>query len=1145
MLNHKKEMFNKNIKEQYCIVYCNIYLENFVKFCFTEKEYSSGIRNDFFNFLNDPESQTDLKNTFKIVILKLIKTYYIKDQIEFMNYKDKWSKEYNFEEIVKDYKPISSKNLFNIFYNGNNEEEFNDISVKKTQVDEFGGKLEINDDNFFSVFDCFINQDISNLKSNEEMKFISKNSQVYLKEYIEQKNNPVLKELFNLFFDEATFNNKTKNIIKKLNSEEFELFLYSYKFPFSCSLSNKISIYSKMISKNCMKEIFNSYIPGAELFSDLFIESYFTINKFIESSNKGGYGDGFYVCNCGEWYYNPPCGVPVNTTNCLKCKKEIGGNKEILTKRGKEKYEKEIIRVYYDENNKMNVEKREDLIKRYKGHWYDSILLKDFKIEIENKMNKDYKGILNNNYLLFVNENKKIRKMSQISYRILSFIIYSNIYFNYILGYINDKDILEKELVPIEEEEFKEQLIEKEIVNWESFRIEILKKRTESRKMNDILNILKKIWELLNKALIKENVPNIHCFINIIFTPLNDLIKNSKEMKTPEERNEFEENFDKIVKSYIKNYLSEEKSEEKYNSFQNYIKINDSFQTINNDPVLGFPSFIEQNNPKYRYLNDLYSVKTVSIEELKNILKTIENSFDLYPVLNNYLETNKESIDYLQNINLMNDFVLFTIENYSYQIDRDTAKKLNMKSEIRKKKIPEKSFQNFKIAYNDHKIYLKEPQYNCHVLKKDIIPIKKLDENIDPLLPLFSFLIDNGEYGDGMKIAAVYSDFIKIQNKFLNCVKSKLEKNDKHRNLVKKMSQKIPPQKAKKCNIISFKINSENYSSFNQLLLLYSYKDKYGNVIYDLNAIEEELEILLLPEKKILDENQLYVVYQYESFRNNNSTIIPDFCSNFPQKELTNSEKEQLYYFRNEQESNDSNNKILFSIQLLIFYLRDKNKKEFGENKTMKSIINDNILPNYIHLSKETIDLFNKTEFTLHKLFSVYEYFELLCYDDFIENTNIEYKVKLPEEKKIQLNNYFYQKENGNGHLITKIVLSSAVRKLISRFLSGKREQQDISPQNELFLYLQNREDIWKKEIKDNANFDEEISQLSEIKILVQHSIDFYDVLGGDKILLGDEVIKEIKNQEEKKIEEENKQKNDERINNRRSRRNRNNEVIF
>ena len=106
MFNTKNEIYNKNIKEQYCIVYCNIYLENFVKFCFTEKEYSGRIRNDFIQFLNDPESQNQLKGTLKIIILKLIKEYYIKDQIEFMNNKENWSTEYYFEAIAKDYEFI-------------------------------------------------------------------------------------------------------------------------------------------------------------------------------------------------------------------------------------------------------------------------------------------------------------------------------------------------------------------------------------------------------------------------------------------------------------------------------------------------------------------------------------------------------------------------------------------------------------------------------------------------------------------------------------------------------------------------------------------------------------------------------------------------------------------------------------------------------------------------------------------------------------------------------------------------------------------------------------------------------------------------------------------------------------------------------
>ena len=65
------------------------------------------------------------------------------------------------------------------------------------------------------------------------------------------------------------------------------------------------------------------------------------------------------------------------------------------------------------------------------------------------------------------------------------------------------------------------------------------------------------------------------------------------------------------------------------------------------------------------------------------------------------------------------------------------------------------------------------------------------------------------------------------------------------------------------------------------MLLIYSYKDNYGNIKYDLNAIENELEVILKSEKRLFDDN-IYVIYEYESFRDNNSSIIPDFCINFP-----------------------------------------------------------------------------------------------------------------------------------------------------------------------------------------------------------------------------------------------------------------------
>ena len=66
--------------------------------------------------------------------------------------------------------------------------------------------------------------------------------------------------------------------------------------------------------------------------------------------------------------------------------------------------------------------------------------------------------------------------------------------------------------------------------------------------------------------------------------------------------------------------------------------------------------------------------------------------------------------------------------------------------------------------------------------------------------------------------------------------------------------------------------------------------------------------------------------------------------------------------------------------------------KEIYKNKTLKKIINDNILPNFIHLSKETVNLFN------HCIQLVYEYFELLCYDDFKNNIVNNYKEFIPEE---------------------------------------------------------------------------------------------------------------------------------------------------
>jgi hypothetical protein len=535
---------------------------------------------------------------------------------------------------------------------------------------------------------------------------------------------------------------------------------------------------------------------------------------------------------------------------------------------------------------------------------------------------------------------------------------------------------------------------------------------------------------------------------------------------------------------------------------------------IYKEPILGNDPNV---NSKYPYFTDLLSINTVSKSHLIEILNSMENTSELYPALISYLETDEKNIEYLQNITLMNEFVLFTIENYSYQITREEANSKKMSSEVRNNKIPAKPFENFKKAFNDHNIYLNSIQYDCKNLPEKGLVLKKLDEKKDDSLVLSSFLIDNGACNHGMQIAAAYQDFIKIQNTFLNNIKSKIENNESLKYLVNKMEQKIPPQKAKKCNIVSFKIITENYSSFLQMLLLYSYKDLEGNIKYDLATIENELENILLPEKKLLDTNQMYVIYQYEAFRANNSSVIPEFCLKFPQRDLTDNEKQQLFDFKEQQESNEAYNRILFSIQLLIFYLKEKNKEEFEEEIKVSTLINDKNLPNYIHLSEETVRLFNQNNFTIFHIFSVYEYFELLCYEDFKNNTDEDYKKKIPEDKKKQILDYFKKKdETKKGYLITKLILSGAVRKFISRVLTGQRDDREINPTFEIFSFMEYKEDIWKNEVLNSANFSPELSELSQCDIHIDNAVDLYDILGGDKILLGEKIVEKFENKPSK-----------------------------
>jgi len=106
------------------------------------------------------------------------------------------------------------------------------------------------------------------------------------------------------------------------------------------------------------------------------------------------------------------------------------------------------------------------------------------------------------------------------------------------------------------------------------------------------------------------------------------------------------------------------------------------------------------------------------------------------------------------------------------------------------------------------------------------------------------------------------------------------------------------------------------------------------------------------------------------------------------------------------------------------------------------------------------MDLFNypldNELFTVDSLINIYNIFELIYWEKIKENLEEDYLKELNNNIKQKINDFF--SKNENKHIITKQKLSTAIRRLISRYLAGKRRQKEIDEKNQLFYYLSKQE---------------------------------------------------------------------------------------
>ena len=1062
------EIKYKHITLLYSITYIKNYLSNFVDILYDDVRFQEiGSCARILNILN--EKKDEIRKMLKIYILKL-----------FRNKMDSFTdfKRYNFTDKIDFFEDFEyTEEITSVidfaFMPLNKMEDFNKINNYYNQGLDKNSNAVLNlivKNGFSFFYDLSVNKILSNLlKENylEEQEY--KTFIIFFKSkiYNTLNLNENQKDIINLFFDEETYKNKIKSKLggEIKNVPQLEMFLFCYRFCILFSELKNNNFYKNILTKDSINFINANYIPGVDNRPNYFEIAIKELPNWFNSNNVNE--NGAYVCSCGFWYSVEPCGYPTAIGNCPICGEQIGGTGHMPVIRDNH------MRIFKDQANINNIN-----YSFYTASGFKYMIYEDFKVFCQDKLKtNETKGISSIDYGLFIKETKEVRKLSMISYRLLNFIIYSCVYFSNILGFLTEQQI--EKLIP---------------------------------PFTNIFQILEEDWNLLKKALFDKEIQNPQIFINVIIPNLLELVNQYENIETIEKRNEFEEKINILVEETI----ADKKKFEKYEEYNNvYLGLKLTSMKAILQEIFPPNNYDEKEFPYLKYF-----ILRLSPSEnlLLDYLRKIPDYNNKYPIINAYLNNEfRVQIDLLQNIILMNPLVDYMINKYSYNITRDKAKEIKI-SEILSNpddKYLTSYFKDFLKGWN--KVKDNAIKYKC---RKEM-NVKTIKEN-DSIAYLLN---DDGEMYYGMYLAAAYQNFCDYQNNFLNSIINSMS-SGKFFFLIDKIKIEIPPQISKKDDIVSLDLSNSLYHSFNELITQYSNKNCFSNdckinysnykqIKFDFDTIEEELGKIILPGKRLFSYNQKFVTYGFEGYRGDKSSVIQTFDGKYPQEELKEDEKAILNSFLQE---NHDFKQIMFSIQLLIFYLSK-------ENENIEKTLNEILLkiPNYVQINPELKSFISRNEtFKLKHLLTIYEYIERLCYNQIEENVVVDFLIDISQEKKEIIENYY--KELPPNSIITRKVLADAVRKFVSRFLTGKRQEMDLNGEGDLFLFIPYKDELWPKNLTNDNRFDIELEAIkdkfnSKEKIQVNQAVKLYRVLIPEEKISEDQ---EAENNEKKQTTENN-----------------------
>ena len=246
---------------------------------------------------------------------------------------------------------------------------------------------------------------------------------------------------------------------------------------------SKNNIFGLFYERSKRRDINRFFYPGNDIKDNEIYNVYIKILIHLKERPK----QACFICMCKDVYYYSTRDEEPNEKDldekCPFCEEPMGSRKD----------RKRIVPVKRNNYFRILSQTEFDYKMKRDFHDYDYITDTEFKEKYIEDILKDEKGITKSDVNHLKKDNKMVRDLAQVSYRLLNFILYSHLF--YARLYNEDKT-------------FDDFLPEK--MKWG--------------------NLLNQLWILLKMELNNEGVNNTELFMNYIFNDLFKILNESESI---------------------------------------------------------------------------------------------------------------------------------------------------------------------------------------------------------------------------------------------------------------------------------------------------------------------------------------------------------------------------------------------------------------------------------------------------------------------------------------------------------------------------------------------------------------------------------------------------------------------------------------